>query len=92
MGGQHMYRVLKRDGSTVEFDISKISAAMIKAFEALEKTYHPSVINLLALQVASDFEKKIKDGKYIAYFQSFTNTYGDINYLERVFLTAIITL
>ena len=57
-----MYRVLKRDGSTVEFDISKISAAMIKAFEALEKTYHPSVINLLALQVASDFEKKVVDG------------------------------
>ena len=57
-----MYRVLKRDGSTAEFDISKISAAMIKAFEALEKNYHPSVINLLALQVTSDFEKKIKDG------------------------------
>ena len=57
-----MYRVLKRDGSTAEFDISKISAAMIKAFEALEKNYHPSVINLLALQVTSDFEKKIVDG------------------------------
>ncbi len=57
-----MYRVLKRDGSTAEFDISKISAAMIKAFEALDKNYHPSVINLLALQVTSDFEKKIKDG------------------------------
>ena len=26
-----MYQVLKRDGSTMEFDISKISAAMIKA-------------------------------------------------------------
>ncbi len=57
-----MYRVLKRDGSTAEFDISKISAAMIKAFEALDKNYHPSVINLLALQVTSDFEKKIQDG------------------------------
>ena len=56
-----MYRVLKRDGTTVEFEISKISAAMIKAFEALEKNYHPSVINLLALQVTSDFEAKIKD-------------------------------
>ena len=32
-----MYKVLKRDGSTMEFDISKISAAMIKAFEALNK-------------------------------------------------------
>ena len=57
-----MYKVLKRDGITVEFDISKISAAMIKAFEALQKNYHPSVINMLALQVSADFEPKIKDG------------------------------
>ena len=56
-----MYHVLKRDGSTMEFDISKISAAMIKAFEAVGKKYHPSVINLLALQVTSDFESKIKN-------------------------------
>ena len=56
-----MYRVLKRDGSTVDFDVTKISAAMIKAFEAQEKQYHPSVINLLALQVTSDFEPKIKN-------------------------------
>lgn len=33
--------------------------------------------------------KKIKDGKYIAYFQSFSNTYGDVNYLENLFLEAI---
>ena len=56
-----MYKVLKRDGITVEFDISKISAAMIKAFDALEKNYHPSVINLLALQVASDEAADIFD-------------------------------
>ncbi len=58
-----MYQVLKRDGKTVEFDISKISGAMTKAFEALDKTYHPSVINLLALQVTSDFESKIENGR-----------------------------
>ena len=57
-----MYRVLKRDGVTVDFDISKISAAIIKAFEALNKNYHPTVINMLALQVSADFEGKIKDG------------------------------
>jgi len=56
-----MYRVQKRDGGFVDFDISKISAAMTKAFEAQDRKYHPSVINLLALQVASDFESKIKD-------------------------------
>ena len=57
-----MYQVLKRDGGTVEFEISKISAAMIKAFEAQNRQYHPSIINLLALQVCADFESKIKDG------------------------------
>ena len=57
-----MYQVLKRDGGTVEFEISKISAAMIKAFEALNKQYHPSVVNMLALQVSADFEPKIKNG------------------------------
>lgn len=32
---------------------------------------------------------KIKSDRFIAYFQSFTNTYGDINYLEKCFMTAI---
>ncbi|MBQ3878987.1 MAG: ribonucleoside triphosphate reductase, partial [Oscillospiraceae bacterium] len=54
-----MYRVIKRDGKIVDFDISKISAAIIKAFDALEKQYHPSVIDLLALKVTADFEGKI---------------------------------
>ena len=57
-----MYRVLKRDGSSVDFEISKISDAMIKAFDAQGRKYHPSVISLLALQVTADFEAKIKDG------------------------------
>jgi len=57
-----MYRVMKRDGSTVEFDVSKISAAMVKAFEAVGREYHISIINMLALQVTSDFSAKIKDG------------------------------
>ncbi len=46
----------------MEFDVSKISAAMIKAFEAQKRNYHPSVINMLALQTCADFESKIKDG------------------------------
>ncbi|MBQ8797763.1 MAG: ribonucleoside triphosphate reductase, partial [Oscillospiraceae bacterium] len=57
-----MYRVMKRDGSTVEFDVSKISAAMVKAFEAVGREYHISIINMLALQVTSDFSAKVKDG------------------------------
>ncbi|WP_026511838.1 ribonucleoside triphosphate reductase [Butyrivibrio sp. LC3010] len=58
-----MYEVVKRDGSIAKFDISKISAAIIKAFEALEKPYHTSVIDLVSLRVASDFEAKISNNK-----------------------------
>ncbi|WP_024864519.1 ribonucleoside triphosphate reductase [Butyrivibrio sp. FCS014] len=58
-----MYQVVKRDGTIAEFNISKISAAITKAFVALEKDYHSSVIDLIALRVASDFEAKVKDGK-----------------------------
>ena len=32
---------------------------------------------------------KIKNGKYIAYFQDFTNTYAPAQYLERIFTEAI---
>ena len=58
-----MYQVVKRDGKVVDFNISKISAAITKAFVALNKQYHPSVIDLISLHVTSDFESKIKDGK-----------------------------
>ena len=57
-----MYKVVKRDGAVAEFDIAKISAAISKAFDALNKQTHPTVIDLLALKVTSDFESKIKDG------------------------------
>lgn len=58
-----MYRVVKRDGQEVDFSISKITSAITKAFEASGKDYHPGVIDLLALNVTSDFSSKIKDGK-----------------------------
>ena len=57
-----MYQVVKRDGKVSEFDLAKISAAVTKAFEAQDKQYHPTVIDLLALKVTADFEPKIKDG------------------------------
>ena len=56
-----MYRVLKRDGVTVDFDINKIGAAITKAFDAVDRNYHPTIINMLALQVTSDYESKIKN-------------------------------
>ena len=58
-----MYQVVKRDGQIAEFDIKKISAAIQKAFDAEEKNYHPSIIDMLALKVTADFEPKIRDSK-----------------------------
>lgn len=46
-------------------------------------------INAQIENAKSRVKQKIKTDKYIAYFQSFTNTYGDIDYLEKVFTTAI---
>ena len=57
-----MYQVTKRDGQVVDFEISKISDAITKAFVAIEKQYHPTIIDLIALHVTSDFEPKIRDG------------------------------
>ncbi len=57
-----MYQVIKRDGQIADFDISKISSAITKAFEANDKQYNPNIIDLLALRVTADFESKIKDG------------------------------
>ena len=58
-----MYQVIKRDGKITDFNISKISSAITKAFEAQNKNYTPDIIDLLALRVTSDYESKIKDGK-----------------------------
>lgn len=40
-------------------------------------------------QAKEKVSKKITNGKYIAYFQSFTNTYGDVDYLKKIFTEAI---
>ena len=56
-----MYQVVKRDGKVTEFEIRKISNAITKAFEALQKQYHPSVIDMLALRVTAEYEPLIRD-------------------------------
>lgn len=61
-GGVFMYQVTKRDGTAAQFEIGKISGAITKAFEALEKQYHSSIIDMLALRVTAHFEPKIRDG------------------------------
>ncbi|MEG1638325.1 MAG: anaerobic ribonucleoside-triphosphate reductase, partial [Erysipelotrichaceae bacterium] len=56
-----MYQVVKRDGTKTEFNINKISVAITQAFKSQEREQHPSVIDMLALRVTSDFEPKIKN-------------------------------
>ncbi len=56
-----MFQVKKRDGKIVEFDMSKISIAISKAFNAKGVNYTADILNMLTLRVAADFSKKIKD-------------------------------
>ena len=58
-----MYQVIKRDGMIADFNISKISVAITKAFEATHTEYNPDIIDFLALKVTADYQAKIKDGK-----------------------------
>ena len=58
-----MFQVVKRDGEIAEFQMSKITAAIDKAFDAKEKVYSKDMIDLMALRVTADFQNKITDGK-----------------------------
>lgn len=56
-----MLLVRKRDGSLVEFELSKIILAVKKAFEATDTAYTDDILERLALRVTSDFQGKIKE-------------------------------
>ena len=56
-----MYKVRKREGKILSFDLSKITEAMKKAFEAEETNYTDDIIDFLALKVTADFAPKVKD-------------------------------
>jgi len=56
-----MYRVRKREGKIVDFDIEKIKEAITKAFEAEETPIDQDIIDFLALKVTADFAPKIQE-------------------------------
>ena len=56
-----MYKVRKRDGKIVPFELQKITEAIKKAFEAEETNYDDNVIDFLGLKVTADFNDKIKN-------------------------------
>ena len=57
-----MFKVVKRDGNIVEFDLNKIVMVITKAFDATGRNYHSSIIETLALKVTSKFDEKIVRG------------------------------
>ena len=57
-----MYQVKKRNGQVIDFNLSKISNAITKAFEAKQKPYNQDIIDMLALKVTADFMDKVADG------------------------------
>ena len=56
-----MYKVRKREGKIVSFDINKIDSAIKKAFDSVDRKYDDNVIDFLALKVTADFEPKLKN-------------------------------
>lgn len=56
-----MFDVIKRDGEIAEFQLSKITEAIRKAFEANGKQYTQDMLEMLGLRVTADFQKKIEN-------------------------------
>ena len=61
--GKQMIQVIKRDGEIADFNLSKITEAIKKAFKATKKDYNNEILELLSLRVTADFQSKMKDGK-----------------------------
>ena len=58
-----MYKVVKRDGSIVDFNIHKISKAIEQAFDSVDVNSDADVIDFLSLKVTADFQAKVEDEK-----------------------------
>lgn len=58
-----MFKIVKRNGEVVKFDLKKIANAINKAFIALKKPITEDKLNKLAEQVVDDFQVKIENNK-----------------------------
>ena len=56
-----MLQVIKRNGDKVDFTLTKINDAIMKAFTATQKQYSNDIVDLLALRVSADFQDKVKE-------------------------------
>ena len=57
-----MFHVIKRNGETADFTLTKIDDVIMKAFNATDMETTNDIIDLLALRVTADFQDKVKDG------------------------------
>ncbi len=57
-----MFQVIKRDGEKVDFTLTKINDAIMKAFTATQMQYSNDIVDLLSLRVTADFQDKVKEG------------------------------
>ncbi len=57
-----MYKVIKRDGKVVDFNLDKILNAITLAFESVNRVHDDNQIRTLGLLVTSKFDEKIKEG------------------------------
>ncbi len=56
-----MYQVKKRNGDVVDFDITRISSAIKKAFFSTQTVYNEDTIDFLAIKVTADFTERIQN-------------------------------
>lgn len=58
-----MFQVIKRDGNVLDFTLTKINDAIMKAFNATDMQYNNDIVDLLSLRVTADFQEKVKDSQ-----------------------------
>lgn len=58
-----MLDIIKRDGTITEFQLNRISDAIVKAFNATQMQFTGEIIDMIALRVTADFQSKVTDGK-----------------------------
>ena len=62
-----MLKVIKRNGDVAEFDLKRISDAIMKAFVATDVQYTNDIVDLLSLRVTADFQEKVKDEESVCW-------------------------
>lgn len=91
--GSKIYKIALNGGMTCPNRDGKISTGgCIFCSEGGSGDFAPPSVVNISEQIETSIKQvsaKIKDGKYIAYFQAYTNTYAPVEYLRSIFYEAI---